>query len=451
MTSEIHREALLRQTKKKELVEHPVKIEDGYVGRSLQIFEVTELLEAKVVALKWFCIRTDKLSSSDNLRRNLSLKLFSGLNLSIPFTGLVNQMIFYICTLSIPDIENQFRNKTLTIYLSMLIWILCTSDINQLLTFLFGLYDTDNNNVLDIDSICALLLDMFVNINERDVFFQGSHNNSPYNEIQVEEILEDLFDYSDARAGGIFSTSCSIISFDSEDSYDNVVSPCANNSPDMKPPKKPTTKPNIHLDVFLAYFTKRRKSALSPLLQFQLQMQKMSFGLHAWASVSAMCSLQLISPLGTGTGLPLHSYLVHLSQDIVCYLSSQITETDSRSPSPARKSPNAANNFSNVPPNELELQELRTVSQRFHIACENGEASNIEPLSPSSLDMKCTAGTLGDKKFSGKLRRTPLMNARKLSEKGYHPHHQHLTIPRNESNERANMTIREMITFIFGI
>lgn len=433
MTSELHREALLRQTKATGK-HHDVLKNDNNIGRSLQIFEVTECLESNVNELKWFCSVSQKMSTSTHLQHNLSIKLSNHL-LRAPYSGLISQMVFYSCHLSLPEVQMQFRGKTFTLYLSMMIWILCTSDVNQLLTFIFGLYDIDNDNIIDIDSLCALLSDIFVT-NKRPEYFQNlSARYSFSQEIQAEEILEDIFQYSNSKLSALTSNhhSCSIISFDSGDSYDNVVTACDRQSPETTKPTIKIPKPCIRLDVFLAYFTRRRKSALSPLLQFQLQLQKVSFGVSAWSAVAACRRSQPEHHIATGQSL--YAYLATISRDVIYFVSSQnvnnnideVTTTDSPSSPPSpRKHTQVTTSLKLVSPTkELELQEIQTVSRRLHADCHApGQGANgtgggrKEKLTPSSP--------------------SPTKNR---------PH----IPPCVECKDSSRVSFREVITMIFGV
>lgn len=250
------------------------KAEEGKLGRMCQVIEVSEWLETNVECMKWFSSKSEKMTST--MIRTLANRITS--SMKIPCTGLFSQIIFYSRKISVPKLEKVLNGETLTTMISVIIWILCTTDSKELLTCLFGLYDVDGDENLNIASLTALLVDLF-----GEEISHATTDNSPAStnkEKKVYEILSEILDYSQIRQTA--SGQDADKSFDSIDSYEDVISACAGASYSQRT----IICPQISCDIFISFFTKRKKSYLWSILQFQQQLQRLTFGLNAWKAVA---------------------------------------------------------------------------------------------------------------------------------------------------------------------
>ena len=224
--------------------------------RAIQIVEVSRWVEG---------LAENELSKSsiwfNSGSSNVSFVMMSTLarklvdSLKLPCSGLVHQMMRFLKKGTLPVLSHQLNGEVVPVMLATLFWIICTSTPEQLLVFLFGLYDLRDDNNMDMETVFHLLMDIFVD--------DGNDGERAYKhcieEVKIRELVDELFEYSNVTTS---IRRNSIVSLDSDDS---TYSDFNDFSPFY-----------ISRDAFVKFFTQKRSGHLWRLNVFQRKVKKIT-------------------------------------------------------------------------------------------------------------------------------------------------------------------------------
>jgi len=119
---------------------------------------ISKWLESSVDIMKWCSECSSNLSA--NTIKTLAHKISIGLNLNC--IGIIRQIIIFAESFHNPKLSVQMNRKTLTLVLSILVWIVLMCTPIELLHFTYNLYNLSNNKVLSFSEFEELLTDLFL-------------------------------------------------------------------------------------------------------------------------------------------------------------------------------------------------------------------------------------------------------------------------------------------------
>eukprot|EP01041_Mallomonas_annulata_P010945 gene10945-22857_t len=268
--------------------------EDDKHGRAFQITEVLEWLG------ETHCLEVRSNRLTDEAVQNIAESL--KYSLSLPCPGILRQLLYHADASTSCYQKPISKCKSMNMMLSTSVWMICTSSFEQLLVILYGLYDTNNENDMDKESMTALLTHLMLD----ECILNRSSPQKSNDMARVYDLVDELFEFSDASVNVSLDHSDSFKSDDSFDSVAHRLSPVQESSS------------TISCEIFVRYFTKKRRGSLCQLRLFQQKLQDISFGLQAWNVVR-----KWVDEHTTGFNLAtcrFHKFHQTLFQELVKYM-----------------------------------------------------------------------------------------------------------------------------------